>query len=274
MRREERTRLNNLRKTDSTDKKQEGKKMEKKLGKFERDQQTVDAILAKGTENLTHFDRIALLAVYQTSYHDSGKIEGVTSCDSSCHGCTFCEKMRKAAESDPSIICGECYDAKQEDYRTSVKNRHMLNLRIMSSVLFEVEELAILPTTAITRINSSGDIENVTHAQNMIRFAKAHPHSKVAIWAKNYDTVTKAFDLEGKPENVLYIASSYRIDKPVTLPQWADNTFTVYSTPEKVLDALEAGAGECNGKKCRECGYKCYLGGWTHGQDIAELLRK
>ena len=243
-----------------------------KQGKFERDFIRVNELLEK--ETLTHFERIELLAIYQTSYHDSGKIEGITSCDSSCHGCTFCAKMREAAKSDPSIICGMCYDAKQEDYRTTVLNRHSLNLRIMSSVLFTVEELAILPTTAITRINSSGDIENTIHAQNMIRFAKAHPYSKVTIWAKNYSAVAEAFDIEGKPENMLYIASSYRIDKPIALPKWADNTFTVYSTKEKVAEAIANGSGECNGKKCRECGYKCYLNGWEYGQDIAELLRK
>lgn len=242
-----------------------------KMTKYERDEQTVNAILEKDT--LTHYDRIQLLAVYQTSYHDSGKIEGITSCDSSCHGCTFCTQMRKAAENDPSIICGMCYDAKQEDYRTNVLNRHRLNLRIMSSVLFEVDELAILPTTDKTRINSSGDIENVTHARNMIRFAYAHPYSKVTIWAKNYDAVRKAFDTEGKPANMLYIASSYRIDNPVARPAYADYTFTVYSTPEAVQKAIKRGAGECNGKKCRDCGYKCYTGLWTEGQDIAELLR-
>lgn len=243
-----------------------------KMGKFERDFINATALLEK--EELTHVDRIALLAIYQTSYHDSGKIEGITSCDSSCHGCTFCAKMREAAKEDPSIICGMCYDAKQEEYRTNVLNRHSLNLRIMSSVLFEVEELAILPTTAISRINSSGDIENVTHARNMIRFAKAHPYSKVTMWAKNYKAVADAFDVEGKPENMLYIASSYRIDKPVNLPKYADNSFTVYSTKEKVQEAIASGSGECNGKKCRDCGYKCYLNGWKHGQDIAELLRK
>lgn len=243
------------------------------MGKYEQDLTMVELIFAKGIENLTHYDRLNLLTVYKVSYHDSGKIEGISSCDSSCNGCMFCAKMREAAKTDSSIICGKCYDAKQESYRIGVKNRHTLNLRIMSEVLFEVDELAILPTTSITRINSSGDINNVIHARNMIRFAKAHPYSKVTLWAKNYHDVKKAFDIEGKPENMRYIASSYRIDIPAILPEYADNTFTVYSNREKVEEAIRNGAGECNGKKCRDCGYKCYYGTWDHGQDIAELLR-
>lgn len=241
------------------------------MGKYERDLELVNEILSK-TE-ITHEDRLRLLTVYKANYHDSGKIAGISSCDSSCNGCTFCAKMRKAAESDPSIICGKCYDAKQEKYRINVQKRHTLNLRIMSNVLFTVEELRTVTCSELVRINSSGDVENVTHARNMIRFAKAHKIAYVAIWSKNYATVEKAFDLEGKPGNMRYIASSFRIDSPVPMPKYADNTFTVYSTREKVEEAVEHGAGECNGKKCRDCGYKCYYGTWERGQDIAELLR-
>ena len=51
--------------------------------------------------------------------------------------------------------------------------------------------------------------------------------------------------------------------------------FVVYLTKESIENALkDKKCGECNGKKCRECGYKCYLNGWKYGQDIAELLRK
>lgn len=242
------------------------------MGKYENDKAMVDAILAKGIDNLTAVDRMQLLNVYKVSYHDTGKIEGTFSCDSSCHGCTFCQQMRKAAEKDPSIICGRCYDARQEEYRTNVKNRHSLNLRIMASVSFTIDELKTLPSGMIDRINSSGDIENEIHAGNMLKYAIAHSASFVGFWTKNYKAMEKAIEKYGKPQNVIYIASSIHINKKATLPKYADYTFTVYDK-EHIAEALNSESMECNGKKCKDCGYKCYFGTWPKGSDIAELLR-
>lgn len=245
----------------------------KKLGKFERDEAIVNSILAKKPEEITAADRMQLIMIYSVSFHDTGKIEGTASLDSSCHGCTFCQKMMKAAEANPQIICGKCYDFRQENYRIAVKNRHMLNLRIMSSVSFTVEELAMLPTAMIDRINSSGDMENATHAGNMVKYAIAHSAARVGLWAKNDAAVQEAFDTYGKPENVVYIASSPVINKKRALPKYADYTFTVYDA-EHIDAAIAGGSMECNGKKCKNCGFKCYYGTWPKGSDIAELLRK
>ena len=161
--------------------------------KYEKDLAIVESILAKG-DAITHDDRIKLLSVYQISWHDSGKIEGTYSLDSSCNGCEFCAKMRAAAEKDNTIICGRCYDYKQETYRTNVKLRHSLNLRIMSSVEFTLEEMAMLPASLIVRINSSGDIENATHARNMVRYAITHKAAHVGFWGKNRPAIETAFD--------------------------------------------------------------------------------
>lgn len=244
-----------------------------KVGKYERDAATVDAILAKKPEEITAADRMQLLMIYSVSFHDSGKIEGTASLDSSCHGCTFCQKMIEAAAKDPEIICGKCYDFRQENYRIAVRKRHELNLRIMSSVSFSVAELAMLPTAMIDRINSSGDMENAVHAGNMIKYAIAHGSAHVGLWAKNDDAVQAAFDQYGKPENVIYISSSPRINHRRRLPRRADYTFTVYDA-EHIDSAIASGSMECNGKKCIDCGFKCYYGTWPKGSDIAELLRK
>ena len=239
--------------------------------KYERDLALVESILAKG-DAMTHFDRVQLLTVYNVSWHDSGKIEGTFSLDSSCNGCTFCSKMRAAAEKDPTIICGKCYDHKQEEYRTNVKLRHTLNMRIMSSVEFTLDEMAMLPSSLVVRINSSGDIENATHARNMIRYAMTHAAANVGLWGKNRPAIEEAFDELGKPANVVYVASSIHVNKPDALPKYADYTFTVYDK-DHIAEAIANGACSCNGAKCMTCGYKCYFGTWPKGSDIAELLR-
>lgn len=241
--------------------------------KFDKDLATVEKILANNPEELTELERYTLINILGTSYHDSGKIEGVTSIDGSAHGCAFCEKMRQAAAGNPAHICGGCYDYKQENDRVNVENRHKLNLVILSTVRFTVEELKMLTMTQIGRINSSGDIQNEIHAENAINIGYAFKWANIALWAKNVPAVQAAAEKLGKPENMIFIQSSPIIGRPAQLAKWFDYTFTVYPDKKTTAAAIANGACACNGKKCRECGYKCYFGAWAPGSDIAELLK-
>lgn len=245
-----------------------------KPGKFEKDLFTAAEILEKAPEDMTATDRARLLMIYNVAYHESGKIEGVFSLDSTATNCVFCQRMREAAKLNPDIICGHCYDAKQEMYKIQALNRHTLNMLIMSRVDFTIEELKALHVYGLVRVNSSGDAANKTYAANMIKFAFAHPDCKVAIWSKNAPAYIAACDEYGKPENVTMIQSSVFINKPGKLAKYFDHMFTVYNDAAAVNEAIQGGACECNGKKCSECGYKCYVNGWEKGANIAELLRK
>jgi hypothetical protein len=247
-----------------------------KPGRLEKDLNTVIGIMDKGIENLTHTDKLALLNVYNVAYHESGKIEGIFSLDSSASNCTFCKQMREYADKHPEkkIVCKECYDAKQEKFKINALARHTLNLLIMETVDFSVDELATLSAYGLIRVNSSGDASNNQYACNMIKFAIAHSESNVTIWSKNTSAYRYACDTYGKPGNVTLIQSSLYIDKPCKLAKYFDYTFTVYMDENEIMKALAHGACECNGKKCKACGNKCYLKAWKKGSDIAELLRK
>lgn len=242
-------------------------------GKLEKDLETVKAIFSKGIDNLTTCDKIRLLQIYKAAYHDSGKIEGVTSLDSTATNCEFCKTMRAANAGNDSCICNICYDMAQEGYRINVMNRHSLNMVIMMTVKFSIDELKYLPLTAIVRVNSSGDTPNYIYACNMINICYAFPHCKIGYWAKNIAPIIKACDDLGKPENLTLIQSSCMIGKPAKKARYFDYVFTVYPDKETTEKAIVAGASECNGKKCRECGYKCYFGSHSSGDNIAELLR-
>lgn len=246
-----------------------------KPAKIEKDIALVEAILAKG-ENMTAADRLQLLMVYNVAFHESGKIEDIYSLDSSATNCKFCAAMRKYAADHPelNIVCGKCYDFKQESYRFAALNRHTLNMVIMSSVEFTVDELRMLPIGELGRVNSSGDSTGAIYAANMIKICFAHPQTSFAIWAKNTAGYIQACDKYGKPENAVMIQSSPFIDKPVKLARYFDYTFTVYFDKAKVDAAIKAGACECNGKKCKDCGFKCYKKLWPQGANIAEFLRK
>ena len=245
--------------------------------KFTAEEKIILGILTHGTENLTASERLMALRILQTPYHESGKIEGCHSCDSSAHGCDFCNHMRKLAETDPRIICGYCYDWTLEEERSNVGPRHALNLLILKSIEFTEAELASLPINGILRGNSAGDTDNLTQAMNQLKIAATHPYVDCALWAKNTPPISKAVDIYGKPENLNLIQSSPIIGTPATLARNFDYLFTVYPTKEATLAAIRAGANPCNGRKCADCTYKCYRnekkGGWKKGTNIAEYLR-
>ena len=120
-----------------------------KSPKIKKDAERIAEIL-DGKHEPTDVERFELLKMLQANPHKGGKIEGATSMDSSCTGCTFCQKMREAARKldeanankDPNteepqkIICGTCYDADGERYKINSRDRHGLNLVILSNVLF------------------------------------------------------------------------------------------------------------------------------------------
>lgn len=242
-----------------------------KPGKFEKDLFVVMSILDK--DELTMADRFQLLNAYKTSFHDSGKIEGVTSLDSTATNCEFCQKIRVANKDNELCICNGCYDLTQESYRLNVLNRHSLNMLIMSTVEFTVDEIRTLNVTPIVRVNSSGDTPNLTYARNMVKVAIAFPWARVGYWAKNTAPIITACDDLGKPENLVLVQSSCNIGKPAKLQKYFDYVFTVYPDKETTENAIENGASACNGKKCRDCGYKCYFGNHSGNGNIAEILR-
>lgn len=246
-----------------------------KSSKQREDFYRVLRVLCRYYENriITEYERIMLVTSLSIKYHDDGKIEGVYSLDSTAHGCTFCTFMRNKARVDGNIICGACYDYKQEKYRYFVTARHFLNMVILSSVEFTVFELKYLqiPHNCILRINSSGDIQNNIHAYNVVKLAHAFEDCTIGLWSKNVYCVENAFNRYGKRDNMTFIQSTCAINgKPAYISNYADNIFTVYDK-QNINDALK-NASECNGKKCAECGYKCYYK--AHACfNVAELLR-
>ena len=239
--------------------------------KFDKDFDRVVYLLKQNTLE-DQYVRMELLNIYQTSYHEKGKIETIMSFDSSCSGCEFCAKMRKAGENDPLIICNYCYDFHQESYKIFVANRHKLNLLIFSSVEFTVEELKTIHVTEENRGNSSGETPNKTYAINILNSAYAHPDKRFAHWAKNTHPIVAACDEIGKPENLVLVQSSIRIGIPDKKARYFDYVFTVYPDKKSCAEAIKNGASPCNGLKCIECKKKCYYA--THTSDqIAEVLR-
>lgn len=63
-------------------------------GKFDTENAVWQEI--KSRHEFTQEDRLVMLAIMQTPFHDTGKIAGIQSYDSSASHCSFCQSMRKA----------------------------------------------------------------------------------------------------------------------------------------------------------------------------------
>jgi len=237
------------------------------------------AIIAKGDE-MTAGDRARLLQLVNVKLHEEGsKIADIFSVDSSA-ACDFCSAMRRSATDNVLMICGLCYAA-ADAWKEAAWRRHKLNALIFGTVLFTVEELAALPIGALCRFNEDGDTVNETMARNYIRIAASHPATRFGYWYKNAPAVEAGLKAEGiatrdaLPENIRFIHSSMLIGFEAR-PLWFDDAiFTVYPDEATTAAAIAAGAHECNGRKCRACGFTCYLMQRRQADPlrIAEILR-
>lgn len=226
--------------------------------------------------NLTPAARVELVNMLSkaVAYHKSGKIEGLFSLDVACSNCAFCQKMQEAGKSDPAIICGYCYT---NSMFAAPRAAHEITGLILSNMaLTPVEAAAVAIPGYMFRFDSDGEIINATHAANILQLVRTHPLTKFAIWTKRPGLLNPFILQDGKPDNLTIGISSVEINKPQENPFiWCDFVFTVY-TPEGMKKALARGERECNGKKCRDCGFSCYMTGRTASGPVyvAEALRK
>lgn len=225
---------------------------------------------------LTTNERLSILRILQTNYHESGKIAGIQSIDSSCN-CDFCEKMHNSK--NPMCVCRHCYAHAIEKRYNAVGLRHELNAFIMSQFVWSIDELKTLKLyTTYVRFNSDGDIINTIMSDNYHKIALAFPHINFGFWFKNVKPVSESVKTFGKLANMVYIYSDPMINGSkasrfiMTKYAFIDYVFTVYAGKRETLDAIAAGAANCNGKDCFACGYKCYAHAHTE-RNIAEIGR-
>ena len=178
----------------------------------------------------------------------SGKLEDFFSLSTSVWNNSYCQKRMKI----PGSICEECYAYNSWRKKTMIKPLTE-NMNILSSKLYEVEDFPEIPHKVL-RLESHGEISNLTHARNYIRLAKRNPDCVFTIWTKNYGILNQAIQLEGKPENMITGCSSLFKNTPYK-PRysWVDFVFTVFDA-----DYVKENDTTINcPRKCKTC-MKCY----------------
>lgn len=235
----------------------------------------VESIVNKALANeepLTPVERFALLNAVFTCLHESGKVEGATSINTSCESSRACQ----CRINNPDLICNKCYSNSQQEWQAGTREKAIISSWILNSIIFTVGEWQFANIyTNIIRVESFGDCSSVKHACNMTNIALAFPAKRVGIWTKNPAFYERVWDETGKPENVSFGYSAPEVAKIPVISgkswyKYVDFVFAVMLPSSKKTPNIgltlncERVSITCGGKKCRTCsnygkgGYSCY----------------
>ena len=186
----------------------------------------------------------------------TGKLDGYYSISTSVLMNDRCQARAK----NPRSICADCYAASNVARYSNLTqalecNYEILNGFLISDTAWNV--LCIPTTNGDARIESHGDVATVTCARNYIRIIRTHKHLNFGVWTKNVDLWEKAFEIEGKPENMEFIVSSYLTNVQMELTpsaaQYVDHIFTVYDAERAQAHNITINCGARCCATCRRC---------------------
>lgn len=176
----------------------------------------------------------------------SGKMTGIPSISSSCLCNPICIQRMK----DGNSVCAHCFaEATLTRYKAAGAAMES-NYKLLTDSVLPLDMLPVFCNVSIARIESFGDVANVTQAINYANICKVNPNVRFAWWTKNAAILKKAFDIVGKPANVVIIESAPKLDTEITASnEYVDKTFTVYTKAD--ADFINCGARCC--ATCRRC---------------------
>lgn len=152
--------------------------------------------------------------IHYTTKH-GGKMKGVVSVSTDINSNPFCQ----ARQGNPDCICAKCYAESMMDDTRGVYRRNngpfKANTEILCGRLLTDEELPVINPAVfpLFRVQSFGDVRNVTECLNYFKMARRNPQVRFAFWTKNIAILAKAVAIAGKPENVQIVLSSERINE-------------------------------------------------------------
>jgi hypothetical protein len=176
----------------------------------------------------------------------TGKLEGLRAVSTNTITNPFCVRQNACGIADN--ICTKCYSHTMlKSYRKNMQPALERNSVLLSSRVLALSEIPFL-NDAILRVNAHGELINETHLVNIVQIANANPHCIVTLWTKRKDIITKYFDANNKPKNLILIFSNSKINNIMPKPpKYFDKTFN------NVAADLFVDRQNCTGQKCRDC---------------------
>lgn len=180
----------------------------------------------------------------------TGKMENIPSISTSCLANPICLQRMLDGES----VCAHCFAEATLNQYKAAGEAMLNNTYLLTESILDTDLLPRFPNVAIVRIESFGDVANITQAINYCNLCKVNPLVTFAWWSKNVAIIEKAFDMVGKPENVILIESSPKVNfaKPKS-SHYVDKVFTVYSKDYIIANNLDINCGSRCCATCRRC---------------------
>lgn len=194
----------------------------------------------------------------------SGKLDGFHSISTSVLLNPRCQARQKCADN----ICSKCYASATIQRHTNLDKVLEQNTKALSTRVLKARDLPHI-NDRYFRLEAFGDLNNEIQFINYIKLCEKNPETNFALWTKNYDIVESVLKFMDKPENLIIVMSSTRINKKEDLALFphADKIFTVYD-----LDGIHEQNIKinCGGTSCKDC-MLCYTKNSV--TEINELLK-
>ena len=175
----------------------------------------------------------------------SGKMTGIQSINTSTINNDFCSKMR-ATDS----VCSKCYAARYESFRKPLHDALVRNSKTLSESILPLSELPFFNSN-IVRFDSFGELINERHLKNLSNIARKNNHAIFTLWTKQQKLARDTFKSFEKPENLILIYSSPKINLEAKKPAYFDKVFTVYDKKTAQDISINCGSKSCI--NCRIC---------------------
>ena len=202
-----------------------------------------------------YFDRKSKFCVNHSPVHVSdsmsGKMTDIPSISTSCLFNPICLKRMQDGES----ICKHCFAAATLERYDAAGLAMESNFILLNDSILPVELLPVFKKTVeIARIESFGDVASVIQAINYCNIAYKNSNVTFAWWTKNVKIVAAAFDIVGKPENVILIESSEKVNRiKEKSSHYVDKVFTVFDKQFIIENNIDINCGSRACNKCRRC---------------------
>lgn len=202
-------------------------------------------------EQLTRMEEIKLVQCIHVSAL-TGKLSNFYSVSSSVAENDVC----KARSKDCNSICSKCYAMASVNYRSNLKLSLLINHIILNcfDISLEAWSVLVIPSTnGKTRLESHGDVASRQASDNMAKIMMSHTWLTFGVWTKNFYFWFLTFQKYGKPDNMIFLVSSDKVNVVIELPSYivpyVDHVFTVYdfkTVKEKGIQ-IQCGYHHCDG---------------------------
>ena len=229
-------------------------------------------------DSLTFSEEVLLASLIVVSAL-TGKLEDFYSISTSVLMNPICQ----ARANFKDCICAFCYAAAGVARFSGLCQGLETNYIILNNFKLSEDALATVKIPSMNdaaRIESHGDSATEICATNHSRLVASHKQLTFGVWSKNLAFYKNVFDREGKPNNMIFIASSPIINKPIEISEemkwYVDHVFTVYEKEYAKQHGIKINCGkwvkaETLDHRCKLC-MKCYNNG-NKDYYINELLK-